>query len=186
MSADLTRNWWVVTLRGVAGVLFGLLAFFWPGITLASLVLLFGAYIFVDGVFTIAAAVRSAGENERWGMLLFEGVLGVIGGILTFILPIVTALALLYVVAGWSIVTGILGIATAVRLRRVIEGEWLLGLSGALSVIFGVLLVIRPAAGAVALVWMIGSYAFVFGALMIGLGFRLRGLAPEGQTRAAA
>jgi len=186
MVTELARNWWVVALRGVAGVIFGLMAFFWPGITLASLVLLFGAYVFVDGIFTIATAVRSAHEDDRWWVLLIEGILGVVAGIATFVLPIVTALTLVYVVAAWSLITGILGIVTAVRLRKVIDGEWLLGLSGALSVIYGVLLIAWPAAGALALVWLIGSYAFVFGALMIGLGFRLRGLVPGAQTRALA
>ena len=172
----LSRNWWLVALRGLAAIVFGVLAFVWPAITLWALVLLFGAYMLVDGVFAIVAAVRAAGREARWWLLLIEGVLGVLAGLVAAFWPGLTALALLYFIAAWAIVSGILEIAGAIRLRREIEGEWALGLSGALSLLFGVLLVVIPApAGLLSLVWLIGAYALAFGVLLLVLAFRLRG-----------
>ena len=172
----LSRNWWLVALRGLAAIVFGVLAFVWPAITLWALVLLFGAYMLVDGIFAIVAAVRAAGREARWWLLLIEGVLGVLAGLVAAFWPCLTALALLYFIAAWAIVSGILEIAGAIRLRREIEGEWALGLSGALSLLFGVLLVVIPApAGLLSLVWLIGAYALAFGVLLLVLAFRLRG-----------
>jgi uncharacterized membrane protein HdeD (DUF308 family) len=174
----LARNWWAIALRGVAAILFGILAFFWPGITLFVLIIFFGAYLFVDGIFSIVAAVRAAGEQERWWLLLIQGILGVLAGLVAFFWPGLTALALLYFIAAWAIVTGALEIAAAIRLRREIVGEWALGLSGALSVIFGVLLVVLPApAGLLSLVWLVGAYAVASGVLLLILAFRVRSLA---------
>jgi len=170
----LSRNWWALALRGLAAIVFGVLAFVWPGITLWALVLLFGAYMLVDGIFAIVAAVRAAGREARWWLLLVEGVLGVLAGFVAFLLPGITALALLYLVAAWAIFTGILQIVGAVRLRREIEGEWALILGGVLSVIFGVLLAVLPGPGILALVWLIGAYAVVSGMLLIVLAFRVR------------
>jgi uncharacterized membrane protein HdeD (DUF308 family)/sporulation protein YlmC with PRC-barrel domain len=171
----LGRNWWALALRGVAAILFGILAFAWPGITLFVLVLFFGAYMLVDGIFAIVAAVRAAGREARWWLLLIEGVLGVLAGLVAAFWPGLTALALLYFIAAWAIVSGILEIAGAIRLRREIEGEWALGLSGALSLLFGVLLVVIPApAGLLSLVWLIGAYALAFGVLLLVLAFRIR------------
>src|ERR687891_2654083 len=171
----LSRNWWLVALRGLAAIVFGVLAFAWPGITLFVLVLLFGAYMLVDGIFAIVAAVRAAGREARWWLLLIEGVLGVLAGLVAAFWPGLTALALLYFIAAWAIVSGILEIAGAIRLRREIEGEWALGLSGALSLLFGVLLVVIPApAGILSLVWLIGAYALAFGELLLVLAFRVR------------
>ena len=171
----LSRNWWLVALRGLAAIVFGVLAFVWPAITLWALVLLFGAYMLVDGIFAIVAAVRAAGREARWWLLLIEGVLGVLAGLVAAFWPGLTALALLYFIAAWAIVSGILEIAGAIRLRREI-GEWALGLSGALSLLFGVLLVVIPApAGLLSLVWLIGAYALAFGVLLLVLAFRLRG-----------
>jgi uncharacterized membrane protein HdeD (DUF308 family) len=172
----LSRNWWLVALRGLAAIVFGVLAFVWPAITLWALVLLFGAYMLVDGIFAIVAAVRAAGREARWWLLLIEGVLGVLAGLVAAFWPGLTALALHYFIAAWAIVSGILEIAGAIRLRREIEGEWALGLSGALSLLFGVLLVVIPApAGLLSLVWLIGAYALAFGVLLLVLAFRLRG-----------
>jgi uncharacterized membrane protein HdeD (DUF308 family) len=170
----LARNWWVVLLRGAAGGLFGFVTFVAPRISLAALVLVFGAYAFVDGTLAIVSAIRRRGPSERWWALLLEGVTGVAVGIATLVWPGITALGLLYVIAAWALVTGALEIAVAIRLRKVITGEWLLVLGGIASIGLGVLLVLFPRAGALAVVLWIGAYALVFGALLIVLGLRLR------------
>ena len=171
-----THNWWALALRGLAAVIFGLLAFVWPGITLAALVFLFGAYALLDGVFAIVAGIRAPKESKHWWLLFIEGILSVIAGIIAFTVPGITALFLLGLIAGWAIVTGVLEIVAAIQMRKHISGEWLMVLSGLASVVFGVLLVINPGVGALAVVWIIGAYAIVFGILLIALGFRLRGL----------
>jgi uncharacterized membrane protein HdeD (DUF308 family) len=176
----------VLALRGLLAILFGLAAFLWPGLTLVVLVALFGAYALVDGVFAVIAGVTAAGEDERWWALLLAGIAGIAAGLVTFFWPGITALVLVYVIAAWALVTGALEIAAAVRLRKEIEGEWLLGLSGVLSVILGLMLVAWPDAGALAFVWMLGAYALVYGVLFIVLGLRLRGLAQQFQRRASA
>ena len=170
----LSRNWWLIALRGLAGIIFGIITFIAPGITLAVLVLLFGAYAFADGVLAIVSAVRRRGTTDRWGMLLLEGIVGVAAGLVTLFWPGITALTLLYVIAFWALLTGVLEIGAAVRLRKVITGEWLLALGGVASIVFGVVIALFPAAGALALVLWIGAYALVFGVLLVALGFRLR------------
>lgn len=175
MMNVLARNWWALALRGLFAILFGVLAFVWPGLTLQALVILYGAYALVDGVFALVAAVRAAEAHARWWTLLIEGLVGIGAGILTFIWPGITALVLLYLIAAWAIVTGLLEIVAAIRLRKEITDEWALGASGAASVIFGLLLMIFPGAGALTLVWLIGAYALVFGILLLVLAFRLRG-----------
>src|SRR5439155_14286490 len=175
MLTQLARNWWVVALRGVAAILFGILAFIWPGLTVAALVLLFGAYALVDGVFAIVGAFQHRHEHDRWWVLLLEGIAGIIAGVLTFIYPGVTALVLLYFIAAWAIVTGIIEIVAAIRLRKEIHGEFWLALSGIFSLLFGVLIVLFPGAGALTVVWLIAAYAILFGITMLALAFRLRG-----------
>jgi len=170
----LTRNWWAVLLRGLAGIVFGIIAFFAPGVSFAALVLVFGAYAFVDGIFNVASAIRRRGATDRWWLLLLEGLVGIAAGVATFIWPGITALALLYLIAAWALVTGAFEIAAAIRLRKVITGEWLLVLSGIASIALGVALVIFPGPGALVLVLWIGAYALVSGALLIALSFRLR------------
>ena len=170
----LVRNWWVVLLRGVAGTIFGLVTFFAPGISLVALVLVFGAYAFADGILAIISAIRRRGESDRWWVLLLEGLAGVGAGVITLLWPGITALALLYVIAAWALVTGGLEIAAAIRLRKVITGEWLLVLAAIASIALGILLVLFPGPGALALVLWIGAYALVSGVLFIALGFRLR------------
>jgi uncharacterized membrane protein HdeD (DUF308 family) len=170
----LVRNWWLIALRGVAAVLFGLCTFFAPEISLTALVLLFGAYALVDGVFAIAAALRGRGSNETWWLLILEGIAGIATGIVTALWPGITALALLYVIAIWAVITGGLEIAAAVRLRKVITHEWLLGLAGLASIVFGALLLLFPGPGALAVVFWIGAYALVSGSLLLALGIRLR------------
>jgi uncharacterized membrane protein HdeD (DUF308 family) len=172
---SLTRNWWAIVLRGIAGILFGIITFFAPGISLAALVLLFGAYAFADGVLAIVTAVRQRGA-DRWWLLLLQGIVGIGAGIVTLLWPGITAIALLFVIAAWALVGGAFQVAAAIRLRKVITGEWLLALGGVLSIALGVLLVLFPGPGALALVIWIGAYAFVFGILLLVLGFKLRGL----------
>ena len=173
-------NWWALALRGLAAILFGIAALVVPHIALVVLIALFGAYALVDGVFAIVSAVRAAERHMRWWPLLLEGLAGIVVWVLTFVWPVVTALLLLYFIASWAIVTGVFEILAAVRLRREITGEWLLGLTGVLSVVFGLLLIIFPGAGALTVVWLIGIYALVFGVLLVGLALRLRGRSPEG------
>jgi uncharacterized membrane protein HdeD (DUF308 family) len=173
----LARNWWALALRGLFAILFGIAAFAWPGITLGALVLLYGAYALIDGVFAVAEAVVGRTEGLPWWALLLEGVAGIAVGVLTFAWPGITAIVLLYLIAAWAVVTGAFEIAAAIRLRREIRGEWLLALSGVLSIAFGVALVVNPGAGALAVIWLIGAYAIAFGALMLALAFRLRGVA---------
>ena len=171
--AILARNWWAVGLRGLIAILFGLAAFFWPGLTLFALVILFGAYALVDGIFAILAAVRAAEQHTRWWSLVVEGLVGIAVGLLTFFYPGVTAVALLYIIAAWAIVTGTLEIIAAIQLHQEITNEWLLGLSGLASVLFGIVAMVTPGAGALAIVWLIGVYAIVFGVLQLGLAYRL-------------
>ena len=168
----LARYWWALALRGVFAVLFGLFTFFMPGITLLTLVLLFGAYVLLDGIFEIAAAIRS--PSHHWALIL-EGIVGIIAGILTFTWPGITAMVLLYLVAFWAIFTGVLEIVAGIRLREVLTGEIWLILMGVLSLLFGLFILIFPSAGALALLFWIGAYALVFGFMLIVLAFRLRG-----------
>jgi uncharacterized membrane protein HdeD (DUF308 family) len=174
MSFVLARNWWSLVIRGIIGVLVGIIAFTWPGVTFGALILLFAAYALIDGVVNIAGAARAAGAHERWGALLFEGIIGILAGVVTVFWPAITAFALVFVIAIWAIITGIAEIAAAVRLRKHISGEWLLGLAGVLSILFGVFIAARPLAGALVLALWFGAYAFIFGAVLIALGFRLR------------
>ncbi len=175
----LASRWWVLMVRGVAAILFGTLAIVAPRISLLALVILWGAYALVDGVFNVIFAIRGATAERSWGWLLFAGVVSIAGGALTFVWPGVTSLLLLAVIAVWSVLRGSAEIATAIRLRRQIAGEWLLATSGISSLAFGVLLLLFPGAGALALLWMIGAYAILFGALLVGLGWRLHRWAGE-------
>lgn len=173
----LVQNWWLVLLRGIVAIIFGVLAFAWPGLTLLTLTLFWGAYALADGLFALWAAIsgRTGEMGSRW-WLAFVGVASVIAGLLAFFWPGMTALVLLTFIAFWSIVVGVLEIWGAIQLRKEIEGEWLLILGGLLSIVFGVLLIAWPGAGALALVWMIASYAILMGIIFVALAFRLRGL----------
>jgi uncharacterized membrane protein HdeD (DUF308 family) len=176
MLRTLAENWWAILLRGVCAVLFGLSAFVWPGVTLAALVLLYGAYALVDGVLAVGwALVRRQAGAFPWGVLL-AGLGSIAVGVLTFLWPGLTALALLYLIAAWAIVRGVFEIIAAYHLRREIDNEWLLALSGALSVVLGVVLLVAPGAGALALLWWIGAFAIAFGVVTIALGVRLKGV----------
>jgi len=169
---QLARHWWVIGLRGLAAILFGVLAFVWPGMTLAVLVLLFGAYALVDGVLTLLAAFRGGVQHRI--VMLVEGVVSVLAGLAAFVWPGLTALVLLYIIAFWAIVTGVLEIVAAIRVRRAISNELGLVIGGVLSVVFGVVLLIAPGAGALAVIFLIGAYAVVFGIALLGLAWRLR------------
>jgi uncharacterized membrane protein HdeD (DUF308 family) len=169
-------HWWTLALRGVLAILFGILTFAVPGITLAVIVILFGAYALVDGVVAIISAIRAAHGHGRWGAFLIEGIVGIIAGLVALSMPILTLAVLVYLVAAWAIVTGVLEIAAAFRLRRHVTGEWVLVLAGIASVIFGVLIFLAPVAGAVVIAWWLGAYAFVFGILLLVLAFRLQSL----------
>ncbi|PSH04324.1 MAG: hypothetical protein CXZ00_08190 [Acidobacteria bacterium] len=170
----IARNWWAVAVRGVCGILFGLGAVLWPGIAIAVLVLLFGIYALVDGVFAIISAVRAGAKNERWGSLAVEGIVGIIAGIWAVVAPNITAVALVAVIAAWAVITGVLEIIAAVRLRKMIRGEWVLGLFGVISIAFGLALGFSPIAGALILALWIGAYAFAVGVLQLVLAFKLR------------
>jgi uncharacterized membrane protein HdeD (DUF308 family) len=171
-----TGHWWALALRGAIAILFGLAALLRPEIALQALILLFGAYALVDGVFAIVGIFGGTrGGTPRW-LLLIEGIAGILAGLIAFVLPGLTALLLLYLIAAWAIITGIFEIATAIRLRREIRGEWALIIGGALSVLFGVILiVVSPFAAIFSLVWLIGIYAVAFGILMLITAFQVRG-----------
>ncbi len=168
-------HWWALALRGVIAILFGLAALLRPDIALEALILLFGAYALVDGVFAIVGVFGGTrGGTPRW-LLLLEGVVSILAGIFAFIFPGLTAIALLYLVAAWAVVTGLAEIATAIRLRQEIRGEWALILGGILSVLFGLLLAVLPGVGILSLIWLIGAYAVAFGVLLLITAFRVRG-----------
>ena len=169
----LTTNWWALLLRGIAAVLFGLAALFWPGLTLFALIVFFGAYTLVDGIFAIVAGIRSSG-GRRW-LLLAEGVLGVLVGLIAFFSPGMTALVFLYVIAAWAVFTGILKVVMAIWLRREIDNEWTMALSGGLWVILGVVLTVLPGVGLLSLAWLIGVFALGAGLTLLVLAFRVQG-----------
>ena len=171
----ITLSWSALALRGVLAIIFGLLVFAWPGISLWVLVLFFGANALIDGVLAIVAAVRGSASGARWWGMLLQGILGIATGIITFLWPGLTALVLLYFIAAWAIVIGVFEIVAAIRLRKEIEGEWLLALRGVLAIVFGVILFANPGAGALAVVWLIGVFSIVLGVLELILAFRLRG-----------
>jgi len=169
----LAKNWWLLLLRGIAGILFGVLAFIWPGITLLTLIIFYGAYALLDGIFAIAAAIRGGDMQSRWWLILI-GVLGIAAGLLTFLWPGLTALVLTSFIGAWSLIHGIFEIVGAIKIRKEIDNEWWLILSGALSVLFGLALLIMPGAGALALIWIIGIYSIIFGGLLVGFALRLK------------
>jgi uncharacterized membrane protein HdeD (DUF308 family) len=174
MSVSLAHNWWSLLLRGAVAILLGLLIFIHPVATVFALVLLFSAYALVDGVVALFGAVRAIRSHERWGALLLEGIAGIGAAIVTWAWPHITALVLVWVIAAWAIMTGIFEIVAAIRLRKHIQGEWLLALAGVVSIVFGVVVIGEPLAGALVVALTVGAYACVFGMVMIALGLRLR------------
>jgi uncharacterized membrane protein HdeD (DUF308 family) len=181
----LSRYWWAYVARGIVAILFGILAYAWPGITLATLIIFFGAFAFLDGIFLIIKTIGNwGGREDRW-LLLLEGLLGIGIGLLTFVAPGVTTLVLVFYIAVWSLSTGVLEIATAIRLRKEIQGEGWLILSGIASIIFALLLMVFPGVGALGLIWLIALYAIIFGILLLALGFKLRGAQKTSQPAKA-
>jgi uncharacterized membrane protein HdeD (DUF308 family) len=175
LLSSLADNWWLLLLRGLAAIAFGILAFFWPGLTLLTLALLWGAYALWDGVFALGAAIFAKGGDlaPRWWLALV-GIVSILAGLVAFFYPGMTALTLLMVIAAWAIVVGVLQIWGSIEWRKVLDDAWLLTLNGVLSIAFGAILFARPGAGAVAVVWMIGWFAVVFGCLYVALAFRLK------------
>jgi uncharacterized membrane protein HdeD (DUF308 family) len=174
MDTLLARNWGWIALRGVAAVIFGLLTVMNPGITLAVLILFFGAFSLIDGILAVIAAIRNRKAESQWVTLLIGGIAGIIIGVCTFLAPGISAIVLLYFIAVWALIIGFSEIMAAIRLRKIITGEWMLVLAGVASVALGLFLLSRPAVGAIALVIWIGVYAFVSGILLIALAFELR------------
>lgn len=174
MCRTLAQNWWAIGLRGAFAVLFGILTFVMPVVTMATLVILFAAYMLVDGVFGIVSGVKAARKGERWGWLVGEGLANIVAGLVAFLWPGITVLVFVYLVAFWSIVTGGLMTAAAFKLK-LDHGRWWLVLAGIFSAVFGILLALAPIAGAVALTLWLGAYAIVFGVMLLVLAFRLRG-----------
>lgn len=174
LAGILRRTWWLLLLRGLMAITFGVLSWVQPGISLAALVMLFGVYALIDGVAGVWSSLAGHKDDGHWWVLLLWGVVGVGVGTLTLSAPGITALALLFYIALWAVATGVLQIVAAVRLHKEIEGEWLLALSGLASVAFGVVLMARPMAGAVALLWIIATYAILFGILLVVLAFKAR------------
>ncbi|MDT0327092.1 HdeD family acid-resistance protein [Nocardiopsis lambiniae] len=170
---DMSRNWWMVVLRGVAAVLFGLIALIWPGLTLVALAVVFGVYALIDAAVLGYAAYQAASGTRA--SLVAQAVLSGLVGLIALIWPVAAVIALVFVIGLWAIITGVAEIVTAVRLRAHISSEWLLIFAGALSIVFGLLLWFWPLVGAQAIVFVVGVYAVIFGVVMIVAGFRLRG-----------
>lgn len=173
---NLTRNWWLLVVRGLLAILFGLIAFFWPGITWLALIVLFGIYAIMDGAFAIWSGVTKSRYSSRWWVFLLEGLVSVIAGAIVLMRPGFASLALVIVIAVWAILTGIIEMAAAIRLRREITNEWMLGFGGFVSIVLGILMILQPATGELVITLMIGAYALIFGILLVALGYRLRKL----------
>jgi uncharacterized membrane protein HdeD (DUF308 family) len=184
LVGTLAHNWWVLLLRGIVAILFGVLTFAQPGISLVTLVLLFGSFAFVDGVLQSWTAVTHRHDRDNWGMLLVGGLVGIGVGVLTWMTPGMTALALVFYIAIWAIATGVVEIVAAIRLRKEIHNEWMLVLAGLASMAFGVALIARPGIGALAVLWLIGSFAIVFGVVLIALSLRMRSFAQRLEAHA--
>jgi uncharacterized membrane protein HdeD (DUF308 family) len=170
------RHWWVPVLRGIAAIIFGVIAFTHPVMAATTLVLFFGAWVLIDGIFRVIGSIGHRASDPDWGWQLVIGILGIIIGFLTFHAPAITALALVIYIAAWALMIGVSEIVIAIKLRQEIKGEWFLILMGVVSILFAIMLLWNPLPGALALLWLIASYAIVFGVLGIIFGFRLRSL----------
>ena len=175
MDDLLSRAWWMLALRGVLALLFGILAFMWPGLTLLWLVALFAVYALISGVVSIIGAVQNRRSDREWWLILLLGLISLGAGVIAILRPGMTALVLVLIMGANALVTGVLDIVVAIRLRKSIRNEWLLVLAGLASVVFGILVFLFPLAGALALVWLISAQAIVIGILLLALAFRARG-----------
>jgi uncharacterized membrane protein HdeD (DUF308 family) len=184
MNESVMRSWWVIALRVGIAILFGVLALAWPDMTLLALVALFAAYALLSGIVSIIGAIRNRSADQEWWMLLLLGLVALGAGIVAIVHPGLTALILILLIGANALLSGVLDIATAIRLRKVVQDEWLLMLSGAASVIFGILVFLFPGAGALAMIWIISLYAMVTGILLLGLALRLRAKAKAGTPTA--
>jgi uncharacterized membrane protein HdeD (DUF308 family) len=175
MTPMLAKFWWLIVFRGVLAIVFGVLALAWPGMTLLVLIILFGSYAFADGIFALVHSINGRDDRESVWVLLLEGLIGIGVGLITFLEPAITGIILLFYIAAWSLTTGVLEIIGAINLRKRVSGEiWML-LSGIASMVFAIILLVHPGVGALALAWLIGAYAMLFGAILVALGLRLRG-----------
>lgn len=174
---SITVNWWAVALRGLAAIAFGVIAFLFPTIALTALILLFAAYAFVDGIFAVVSGFRRRTDGRPDWMLIVGGIAGIVIGVVTAIIPDITALFLLTLIGAWAIVTGIFEIVAAYRMREMIRGEWLLAVNGVVSLVFGLYILFFPGPGALAVIWLIALYALASGVVLLALAFRLRGRA---------
>jgi uncharacterized membrane protein HdeD (DUF308 family) len=170
MNNSLSQHWWIIALRALFAILFGVLAFMLPGVTLRVLILFFGAFALVDGIWAVVHGI-----SQKWLSLFLEGLIGIAAGVFAFLWPGITAFVLIYIIAAWAVITGVLEIGAAIRLRKAIKGEWFMALGGIISIIFGVLVATHPRLGALAIIWIVGTYAIVFGVLFMILAFRFRG-----------
>jgi uncharacterized membrane protein HdeD (DUF308 family) len=183
LSEVLAERWWVVGLRGLLGIVFGLICLFVPAAAILSLVLLFSAYMLVDGAFGIYSAIKAARNGERWGLLILEGIVDIAAGVVAFVWPAITAIAFVLIIAIWALISGVLMLVAAFRLN-IDHGRWWLVLGGVASIIFGIVLILAPVVGAVVLTWWLGAYALVFGVLLLILAFQLRGKHEEHKRKA--
>jgi uncharacterized membrane protein HdeD (DUF308 family) len=183
MLTSLSRNWWIFLVRGFAAILFGVAVLVFPRLALTALVALVAAYFLVDGIFNVLYAIQHRTQS-RWWVMLLEGFISIIGGIAAFVYPDITALVLLYIVAFWALLTGLMEIIFAIEMRKQIQNELWLILSGILSIVFGAVLIFFPGEGLLALLTLVGAYAIVFGVFMVLIAFRVKGLAPGTGGRA--
>jgi len=185
LSEVLADSWWAVGLRGLLGVAFGLICLVVPAAAILALILLFSAYMLVDGVLAIASGIKAARNGERWGLLILEGAVDLAAGVIAFLWPAITTVAFVILIAVWAVISGALMLTAALTLK-IDHGRWWLALGGIASVIFGVVLLIAPVVGAVVLTWWLGAYAIVFGVMLLVLAFQLHGKKEERETKKAA
>lgn len=174
MIHHLAKYWWLFVLRGVMAVIFAILAFIWPALTLSVLVVFLGAYLFVDGLFSLVHGFRVIKKDSHWWVLVLEGVLGIAAGLVALFMPGITVVFLITLIAVWCLITGLLEIILAIRLRKELTNEWMLVVAGIFSIIFGILLFAQPLAGVVVIAWWLGAYALLFGFFLILVGMRLK------------
>lgn len=181
MNDTLLRSWWVPALRGVIAILFGAVTLYWPQLTLLVLVSLFAGYAIFTGIVSVAGAIRNHTHDDHWWLFLIIGLVGIGAGIITIIHPAITAVVLAMLIGANALLTGVLDVVAAIRLRREIHGEWLLALSGMAAIVFGILVFLYPVAGVLTIIGMVSAYAFITGILLIVAALRLRSISKSGR-----